>query len=181
MLNKINNILRRYSERHFNKYFQLSRSVFKTFLAVMVFVTSSYSWAANSCYRASDEGEVTPTPANMFVSSSPSEVCAKFAATYAPYVVSTSVRSSYSDRFGGGDCDVELSSPPYPAANARTGISYTCACAPPVFTVIADRSTQVANADCSTKYIGFFNGVSNTEESANQSLSRLKNEFKSTY
>lgn len=164
------------------KVFELMGNAIKTILLVLLVATSSYSFAANYCYRASDEGEVTPTPANMFVSSSPAEVCAKFAATNAPYVVSTSVRSSYSDRFGGGGyCDVELSSPPYPAANARTGISYSCACAPPVFTVIADRSTQVANADCSTKYIGFFNGVSNTRESANASRFRLEKELGTIY
>lgn len=53
---------------------------------------------------------------------------------------------------------------------------YACTCAPPVVT-----KEGTFFPDCSTKRIGFFNGVSNTEKSANDSLNRLKKEFGETY
>jgi hypothetical protein len=178
MLNKINNIMQTHSVTESINLFELIGNAIKTILLVLLVATSSYSFAANSCYQTSDGGEVTPNLADMLVSSSAGEVCAKFAAKYAPYVISTSVQSIYSDRFGGGGyCNLELSAPyqtPY------ASISYSCSCAPPVLLVLPS-GPEIANADCSTKYIGFFNGVSNTRESAISSLDRLRRELGTTY
>lgn len=150
-------------------YFGLS----KLLVTLLVFVGSSYSLAANYCSKVQSEGQ-TQTLENILLSSTPGEVCSKFAAGYAPYVISSSMESTFMNPYGGaGYCRVELS-PPYEATSSE--IPYYCGCASPYI-----EKGVAYYPDCSTKRIGFFNGVSNTPENARQSLKRLERELGNTY
>jgi hypothetical protein len=130
--------------------------------------------AANTC-QIPDQNEERPTPSRLFVSPSPAQTCNLAAAAFE--AISVSVRPVTPNPYGGsGSCDMEFKTAPY-----FRSTDYSCACDPPVFTVIADGSTEVTSPNCSTKRIGFFNGVANTEKSAIDSLNRLKKEFGTTY
>lgn len=141
-------------------------------VSVYIFALASLgASAANFCWKTQSNGEWPPSP--IYLSSSPSEVCSQWSMSYAPHVLSTSVEANALDKspFGGsGYCYAMLDNA------AGTSTSYGCACAPPKVT-----RDGIFFPDCSTKRIGFFNGVSNTRDEAIASRNRLKKEFGETY
>ena len=102
-------------------------------------------------------------------------MCSKWSATYAPHVISKSMWADPSDKTtwgGSGYCFAKLDNSP-----EGTNMPYVCSCGPPVVT-----NQAIFAPDCSTKRIGFFNGVSNTRDDVQASLDRLKKkEFGETY